>query len=132
MHINEIFETKRFLVIGYYYKKIVLALIDKKNNKSYLTYLQSERGNFGSTLIGGIENNLDGGIDLLPTHYFVENDQEYMVGLIDPFKLKAHIASNEFKNSVPKYPEKKKELEKLANSLKETDNPVLMIVKLKK
>ena len=33
---------------------------------------------------------------------------------------------------VPKYPEKKKELEKLANSLKETDNQILMIVRLKK
>ena len=32
----------------------------------------------------------------------------------------------------PEFPEKKKELEKLANSLKETDNPILMIVKLKK
>ena len=31
----------------------------------------------------------------------------------------------------PKYPEKKKQLEKLANSLNENDNPVLMLVKLK-
>jgi len=30
-----------------------------------------------------------------------------------------------------KHPEKKKELEKLANSLDENDNPVLMLVKLK-
>ena len=36
------------------------------------------------------------------------------------------------KTLLPKYPEKKKELEKLANSLKETDNPVLIIVRLKK
>ena len=30
-----------------------------------------------------------------------------------------------------KYPEKKKQLEQLANSLDENDNPVLMLVKLK-
>ena len=30
-----------------------------------------------------------------------------------------------------KYPEKKKQLEELANSLNENDNPVLMLVKLK-
>ena len=48
------------------------------------------------------------------------------------YQIKVRVASNEFKNSSPKYPEKKKELEKLANSLKETDNPVLMMVRLKK
>ena len=35
------------------------------------------------------------------------------------------------KKITPKYSEKKKALEKLANSLDENDNPVLMIVKLK-
>ncbi len=40
--------------------------------------------------------------------------------------------SEEFRNSKPVYPEKKRELEKLANSLKETDNPVLILVSLKK
>jgi hypothetical protein len=42
------------------------------------------------------------------------------------------VTGNEFKNSSTKYPEKNKELEKLANSLKETDNPLLMMVRLKK
>jgi hypothetical protein len=32
----------------------------------------------------------------------------------------------------PKNPEKKKELEQLANNLRETDNPVLIMVRLKK
>jgi hypothetical protein len=47
------------------------------------------------------------------------------------YKLKDLISSDDFKNSTPKYPEKKKYLEKLANSLDENDNPVLMLVKLK-
>jgi len=47
-------------------------------------------------------------------------------------KLKEYIASNEFKESNPKYPERKKELEELVNGLKETDNPVLVLVRLKK
>jgi hypothetical protein len=38
----------------------------------------------------------------------------------------------DFINSEVKLLEKKKELEKLANSLKETDNPVLVLVSLKK
>jgi hypothetical protein len=51
--------------------------------------------------------------------------------LIDAIDLKNHVASEAFKKSKPLYPEKKKELEKLANSLKETDNPVLVLVRLK-
>jgi len=51
--------------------------------------------------------------------------------LVFSYELKAHISTESFKNSTPKYPEKKKELEKLAYSLDENDNPVLMLVKLK-
>jgi hypothetical protein len=51
--------------------------------------------------------------------------------LLSPYQIKAHIGTETFINSSPKHPEKKKELEKLANSLKETDNPVLMLVRLK-
>ena len=67
-----------------------------------------------------------------PIHYFTENDREYLVGIVDAFQLKSYTLSEEFKNSLPKYPERKKEFEKFANSLKETDNPVLMMVRLKK
>jgi hypothetical protein len=68
----------------------------------------------------------------MPESYYTERGREYMLGLINPFQIKTWVTSNEFKNSTPKYPEKKQELEKLANSLKETDNPVLMTVRLKK
>jgi hypothetical protein len=77
----------------------------------------------------GIDNDLDGGPNIIPLT--TKNDNT-VVSLIDALTLKRHIASEEFKNSTPKYPEKKKELEKLANSLKETDNPVLVLVKLGK
>ena len=46
-------------------------------------------------------------------------------------ELKNHIASDDFKNGVAKYPEKKKQLEELANSLTVFDNPVLMFVTFK-
>ena len=38
-----------------------------------------------------------------------------------------HISGSEFKNSRPEYPEKKKELEKFAGSLKETGNRCVMV-----
>lgn len=77
----------------------------------------------------GFLNDLDFGITFWPRE--ILNDS-ILIDYIDAFQLKAHTASEVFKNSIPKYNKKKKELEKLANSLKETDNPVLMIVRLKK
>jgi hypothetical protein len=76
-----------------------------------------------------IINDLDGGPNIWPKTI---KDDNTLVGWIDAMQLKAHVVSEAFKNSKPKYPEKKKELIKLADSLKETDNPVLMLVRLKK
>jgi hypothetical protein len=59
-------------------------------------------------------------------------DDSTIIGCVEARQLKAHVASETFKNSKPLYPEKKKELEMLANKLKETDNPVLVLVRLKR
>jgi hypothetical protein len=77
----------------------------------------------------GIKNDIDGGINFMP-RYAVSDT--LIVSWFDTYQLKMYIASEVFKNSTSKYPEKKKELEKLAASLDENDNPVLMLVKLKK
>ena len=76
----------------------------------------------------GITNDLDGGPGIIP---LTIKDDNTIISMVDALTLKNHIASEEFKNSTPKYPEKKKELGKLANSLKETDNPVLVLVRLR-
>jgi len=77
----------------------------------------------------GLINDLDGGPNILPKTI---KDNNTLVSWIEALKLKKLVASQSFKNSTPKYPEKKKELERLANSLKETDNPVLIMTRLKK
>ncbi len=76
----------------------------------------------------GIINDIDGGPSLWMKTPLNSNT---VLTWIDAFELIAFVNSDEFKNSTPKYPEKKKELEQLANSLDENDNPVLMLVKLK-
>jgi hypothetical protein len=125
LQLDQILETEKYLIIRYSFKESLLAIIDKKSRKSFKIYLESQNPN-------GIVNNLDGGVPFLPTSYYVEHGQEFLIGLIFPYEIKSFIASNNFRNSIVKFPEKKKEFEKLANSLKETDNPVLMIVRLKK
>jgi hypothetical protein len=83
-----------------------------------------------ANLKSGILNNFDGGPNLRFTS-FCRYDDNTILAWVDAYELKAHVASKAFKTSTPKYPEKKKELEHLANSLSENDNPVLMLVKLK-
>jgi hypothetical protein len=94
-------------------------------------FVGSKVGNYqGIINVGdGINNDLDGGLNILP---LTTKDDNTIVSLIDAIDLKKHVASEAFRKSKPLYPEKKKELEKLANSLKETDNPVLVLVRLKK
>ena len=77
----------------------------------------------------GICNDIDAG----PRFYPVKQvNDSTLVMWIDAKQLKEHVASADFKNNIPKYPEKKKELEELANKLSIFDNPVLMFVTFKK
>lgn len=96
-----------------------LAFISSKKNYSGMLFASEK----------GIINDLDGGPSILP---ITTKDDNTIVALVDALQLKTQVSSEAFKNSKPKYPEKKKELEKLANNLKETDNPVLVLVSLKK
>jgi hypothetical protein len=120
-------ETNNYLISRYNYKgRFAYLFLDKKTHRTSISYFEWKRD-----VKGGIPNDFDNGLVFSPDSYFAANEDEYLAGTIQPFQLKAHVASDEFKNSIPKYPEKEKALEKLANSLNENDNPVLMLVKLK-
>ena len=117
-----------------YLDRSAICFINKKSKKTFLAFKLDESPTqyirvrkYTINLI----NDLDGGIPLERLNYYYENDKEYLTSLIDPLDLKTYTSSNEFIHTTPKYPEKKKELEKLAASLKETDNPVLVFVRLK-
>jgi len=76
----------------------------------------------------GLINDLDAGPNIWPR---TVKDDNIIVSWIDAFKFKEYIASDAFKNSTPKYPEKKQELERLANSIHEDDNPIIILIKVK-
>ena len=134
MKIERILETKRLLYIKFFFsiEKNCFAVLDKETNKTFLIYLQPENEGPLISYTGGIPNDLDNGVAFIPKNYFIQDGEEFLIGIINPSLIKTIVANNEFRNSFPKLPEKKKTLEKLANNLNETDNPVLMIVKLKK
>jgi hypothetical protein len=113
-------ETKRY---------IWLVEIDKPMNNVLI--IDKVKNTNSKTALHGLTNDFDGGGNFIPASYYITNESEYLVGWDYPFQIKKHVASDKFKNFTPKYPEKKKELEQLANSLDENDNPVLMLVKLK-
>ncbi|HOU01875.1 MAG: 6-bladed beta-propeller [Bacteroidales bacterium] len=128
-----ILESKNNIFTRYYWDNdLIIAVIDKKSGESHSTALIKGPAVFGDNILGGIINDIDGGMRFQPQNYFVENDREYLEGLINPHEIKARVKTDEFKEFMAKYPEKKKVFEELAGSMKETDNPVLMVVRLKK
>jgi len=97
----------------------------------YRGFIGSKRNN-SQVLVDagkGLINDMDSGPNIILKSI---RDDNTIISWVEALELKNLVASKDFKSSTPKYPEKKKELEKLANSLKETDNPVLMIIRLKK
>jgi hypothetical protein len=127
--IKSIFETSRFFVIQYTYKRGTLVLIDKYNHEILSNVFDTDEPSQNGI---GIVNDLDNGLMFIPETYFKERDREYLLGIQYPNQIIARAASKEFKNLVPQLPDKKVEFEKLAIGLNATDNPVLVLVRLRK
>jgi hypothetical protein len=119
---HSILESERHVFISYIQgqnprtQRNVRFIFNKEDNSTYCI----SNGEF--------INDIDGGMGFFPQ---LITDTQNLVKWIDVNVFKAHTASNAFLNSSPKYPLKKKGLEELSSSLKENDNPVLMVVKLK-
>ncbi|HCI55163.1 MAG TPA: 6-bladed beta-propeller [Bacteroidales bacterium] len=105
-------------------------VIPRNGRGEGLSFIGSKKDNFRALFDPekDLINDLDGGPVFWSKTIWDDNT---LVSWIDALKLKTWVSSEDFKNSTPKYPQKKKELEKLAENLKETDNPVLILVKIK-
>ena len=75
---------------------------------------------------------IDSFFEIEPRHFDNYRQNILLKRAIEAKQLKDHVESNDFKDIVPKYPKKKKQLEELAKSLTEFDNPVLMFVTFNK
>jgi hypothetical protein len=121
---ENIFESNKYMLVSY-----IQGSRMPGTKIGYIRLLLNKDSNNALCLEGGtFSNDVDGGFNFWPNIIFSDNT---LVRHINAIEFKAHVASEAFKNSTPKYPEKKRELEKLANSLSNDDNPVLMLVKLK-
>jgi hypothetical protein len=117
--VNSIMESSRYLFYRYYFEKAgYYKIYDKVTKKlSFITMKSLKDTKW-------LNDDITGGVDIEPK--FCINGILY--ASVEALTLKKHVASDAFKNSVVKNPEKKKALQKLADSLDETDNPVLIIV----
>lgn len=122
-YIANIFETSRY-VFYYYISSGPIRnrfLFDKKTNIKYKLVTDNES-------MSKLEDDLSGGPD-----FNIEFLNNYCSGnklfsFVDAITLKKYVESDEFTNAKVKYTKKKEELKKLADSLTETDNPVLIVV----
>lgn len=126
--VKNIVESNNYIwIIAFNLIKNDVIIIDKNEGSSKLVNSIKNK----DAVLSGIINDLDEGVDIEPRSYYNSNGDEYLIDWIEAYQLKTHVASEPFKNSTPKFPEKKMELERLANNLDENDNPVLMLLKLK-
>ncbi len=97
---------------------------------SFKTFLASKNITNGvsSSSYDFLKNDIDGGPDLF---LLTSKDVKTLVSFINPHELKAYILTEDFINSKPVYPEKKEQLVRLANSVKEDDNPIIVLLKVR-
>ncbi len=110
----------------WYYTKNLLGVYDKNSKELSLSTPEEKESIFTST---GLYNDFDGGPKFYPVAALSDTT---LVMWIEAWQLKNYIKSNEFLKSNPKYPKEKRKLEQLGKSISESDNPVLILLNLKK
>lgn len=95
-----------------------------------LSWIGSKDGKFSALFDPEIDliNDFDAGPKIWPK---TVKDNSTMVSWTDAIKLTQYVISTDFRTLKPVNSDKKKQFEKLAQSIKETDNPVLILIKIK-
>jgi len=115
---REFYETKDKLLIHYHFGNAISYYAYFDNNSRKTLYFKSEYG---------IPNDYDGGLDFWPKR----QDNQYCISFYDAYKIKEHKGNNN--QLKPKgSAETISRFEQIYQNLDEEDNPVMVIVKLKK
>lgn len=95
-----------------------------------LSWIGSKDGKFSVLFDPEIDlvNDFDGGPKIWPR---TVKDNSILISWTDAINFKQFVNSPDFKTSGATNPEKKKQLEKLAASVDETDNPIVMLIKIR-
>jgi len=117
-NVVKIFEVPRYLYYDYFCVQHHKVFYDKYEDRKY----EIDPGN------EGLKDDIGGGPDFDPIFCSEGN----MYSWISVRELKKYVENDNFRSAQVQNIQKKKYLQSLADSLKETDNPVLMLVRLKK
>jgi hypothetical protein len=140
-YIGNIFETSRYVFYSYGTKEtrnsdppIVNVFFDKRTKKKYKLdvefIFETIFDNPVKTPMNKLKDDLSGGPDF---NMRIDLWSIYCSGgkffsFVEALTLKQYVNSEDFKNINVSDPNKKEDLKKLADSLNETDNPVLIAV----
>ncbi len=116
-----IIETSRYIIYTYEHNMTRNKMLYDKsvNNKFKIGHM-----NLGEDFKNTMKDDLNVGPVFDPT-FCSENN---LYSTVDALTLKKYVAGEDFKNTQVMDPKKKNELKKLADSLTETDNPLLLIM----
>jgi len=137
-HVTSIFgtfETSRYVFYYYWENRVYnCCLFDKTTKTKY----NLDIGTFVETIANSprdvdkikLKDDLSGGPDFSQDIRYLNTHCSggKMFSWVDAITLKNYVAGEDFKNARVSNPKKKNELKNLADSLKETDNPVLIVV----
>ena len=117
--IPEIFSSERYLYYSFSYKKLGPGnkiILDRQSGKKFVIPKKE-----------GLTDDISGGISFKPQYCY----NGIFFSWIEANALKNYLSSDAFKLSVVTNPNKKEELKRLADSITESDNPVLIMAKIK-
>ncbi len=121
--ISNIFETSGNIFLWYSTgperKRIVF------NKKAKVLYLLDTDSEHRSLLRDDLNGGPDFNVEFVNKFYCSDGR---LFSFVEAISLKHYVAGDEFRKSEARFPEKKEELIKLAESLSETDNPVLVML----
>ena len=130
-----IFETPRYVFYNYWENHIKNCHLFDKTAK---TKHNLDIGTFNETIANiprdvdkiKLKDDLCGGPDFNQDIRYLNTNcsNGKLFSLVDAITLKNYISSEAFKNAKVRDPKKKNELKNLADSINETDNPVLIVV----
>lgn len=122
-YVPYVLETSRYIFYWYFKGEPLNGILFDKSTKTKLK-LESQ-----NDLKIALPDDLSGGPDF-NIEYINKNycSGGKLFSFVEAITLKNYVAGEDFKNAPASNPKKKNELKKLADSLNETDNPVLIIV----
>jgi hypothetical protein len=124
--VNNVFETSRYVFYLSYVRdnqnRILenRILFDKKTKTKYKLDIESGKSELKDDLSGGPDFNID------YFNFYCSGDK--LFSFVEAITLKKYVAGEDFKNARVSDPKKKNEIKEIADSLNETDNPVLIVL----